>query len=66
MAVYAINGALHELLVQTGIVKVFYLKRQLILEIMRRTLLRFQQITDACMQHGQIERLADEGISPTS
>ena len=64
MAVYAVNGTLHEVLINAGIVQFLDFEHQLVLKVMRLAFFVFQQIADACMQHGQVERFTDKGIRP--
>ena len=66
MAVYAVNGTLHEVLINAGIVQFLDFEHQLVLKVMRLAFFVFQQIADACMQHGQVERFTDKASAPTS
>ena len=66
MAVYAVNGTLHEVLINASIVQFLDFEHQLVLKVMRLAFFVFQQIADACMQYGQVEQFTDKGIRPHS
>ena len=64
MPIHTINSPLQKILIQTCIIQILQLEYQLMFEVAYYSFLIFQQITDTCIKHRQIEWFADKSIRP--